>query len=101
MQFIPVASSPVGDPPRADAHKSPAMKVFEADCTFNYSWDEVSTGAWRKYCPWNDKVSHVIAVDTISRTVDPNTGIVRLSPPSVHSPKVVILTRDDSSAQNE
>ncbi|KAI9856649.1 MAG: hypothetical protein M1824_005346 [Vezdaea acicularis] len=53
------------------------MKVFEADCTFNYSWDEVSTGAWRKYCPWNDKVSHVIAVDTISRTVDPNTGILR------------------------
>ncbi|KAI9827062.1 MAG: hypothetical protein M1819_007054 [Sarea resinae] len=53
------------------------MKVFESKCTFDYSWNEVSTANWRKYCPWNDKSTHVIAVDTLSRTVDPSTGILR------------------------
>ena len=53
------------------------MKVFSSDCTFDYSWEEVSTANWRKYCPWNDKSTHVIAVDTLSRSVDPSTGIVR------------------------
>jgi hypothetical protein len=56
------------------------MKVFSNDETFNYSWEEVSTANWRKYCPWNDKSPHVIAVDTISRHVDPETGIVCSSP---------------------
>lgn len=53
------------------------MKVFSNTETFNYSWEEVSTANWRKYCPWNDKSTHVVAVDTISRTVDPATGILR------------------------
>lgn len=53
------------------------MKVFSNTVTFDYSWDEVSTANWRKYCPWNDKSSHVIAVDTLSRTVDEATGILR------------------------
>jgi len=53
------------------------MRVFDADCTFDYSWEEVSTANWRKYCPWNDKASHVISVDTLSRRVDPPTGILR------------------------
>jgi hypothetical protein len=53
------------------------MKVFSNDCTFDYSWEEVSTANWRKYCPWNDKSTHVIAVDTLSRHVDPATGILR------------------------
>lgn len=53
------------------------MKVFSNDCTFNYSWEEVSTANWRKYCPWNEKSTHVIAVDTLSRHVDPATGILR------------------------
>jgi hypothetical protein len=52
------------------------MKVFSSDCTFDYSWDEVSTANWRKYCPWNDKSTHVTAVDTLSRTVEPSTGVV-------------------------
>uniref|UniRef100_A0A093VMV8 Protein UPS2, mitochondrial n=1 Tax=Talaromyces marneffei PM1 TaxID=1077442 RepID=A0A093VMV8_TALMA len=51
------------------------MKVFSSDCTFNYSWDEVSTANWRKYCPWNDKSTHVKAVDTLSRAIEPSTGI--------------------------
>jgi len=53
------------------------MKVFSNDCTFDYSWEEVTTANWRKYCPWNDKSTHVIAVDTLSRQVDPETGILR------------------------
>lgn len=52
------------------------MKVFSSTCTFDYSWDEVSTANWRKYCPWNDKATHVVGVDTLSRTIDPGTGIV-------------------------
>lgn len=54
------------------------MKFFESQHEFDYSWEEVSTANWRKYCPWNDKSTHVIAVDTISRHVDPVTGIVSL-----------------------
>ncbi|KAJ5812584.1 hypothetical protein N7474_008885 [Penicillium riverlandense] len=53
------------------------MKVFSSSCTFDYSWDEVSTANWRKYCPWNDKSPHVVAVDTLSRTIDDTTGILR------------------------
>ncbi|KAI2620386.1 MSF1-domain-containing protein [Hypomontagnella submonticulosa] len=53
------------------------MKVFSSTHTFNYSWEEVSTANWRKYCPWNDKSTHVIAVDTLAREVDPATGILR------------------------
>jgi hypothetical protein len=60
------------------------MKVFSSNCTFDYSWAEVSTANWRKYCPWNDKSPHVVAVDTLSRSVDPSTGIVShfIYPPS-------------------
>ncbi|TQN70404.1 Protein UPS2 [Colletotrichum shisoi] len=53
------------------------MKVFSNAVTFNYSWEEVSAANWRKYCPWNDKTTHVIAVDTINRSVDSATGILR------------------------
>jgi hypothetical protein len=53
------------------------MKVFSSNVTFNYSWEEVSTANWRKYSPWNEKCTHVVAVDTLSRSVDPATGILR------------------------
>ncbi|MCJ1324548.1 hypothetical protein MMC10_001210 [Thelotrema lepadinum] len=53
------------------------MKVFSANCDFDYSWEEVSTANWRKYCPWNDKSTHVIAVDTLARSIEPSTGILR------------------------
>lgn len=53
------------------------MKVFSNEENFDYSWEEVSTANWMKYCPWNDKSTHVIGVDTISRNVDPETGILR------------------------
>jgi len=53
------------------------MKVFSSTSDFQYSWDEVSIANWQKYSPWNEKTPHVIAVDTLSRTVDPATGILR------------------------
>ncbi|KAI0134327.1 PRELI-like family-domain-containing protein [Xylariales sp. AK1849] len=53
------------------------MKVFCNSATFNYSWEEVSIANWQKYGPWNDKSAHVIAVDTLNRSVDPATGILR------------------------
>ncbi|KAK7972276.1 MSF1 domain-containing protein [Apiospora saccharicola] len=53
------------------------MKVFSNSVTFNYSWEEVSIANWQKYGPWNDKSAHVIAVDTLNRSVDPETGILR------------------------
>jgi len=53
------------------------MKVFSNSVTFNYSWDEVSTANWQKYGPWNNKSEHVIAVDTLSRSIDPSTNILR------------------------
>ncbi|KAK4950528.1 Phospholipid metabolism protein [Elasticomyces elasticus] len=53
------------------------MKIFASSHEFEYSWDEVSTANWRKYCPWNDKSTHVIAVDTLDRHIDPATGILR------------------------
>lgn len=60
------------------------MKVFSNVCSFDYSWEEVSTANWRKYCPWNDKSTHVISVDTISRHVDPETGVVSIPRDSNH-----------------
>lgn len=59
------------------------MKIFQQSTEFDYSWEEVSTSNWRKYGPWNEKTPHVIAVDTLSRTVDPDTGIVS-RPARVH-----------------
>lgn len=53
------------------------MRVFSSNYTFDYSWDEVSTQNWRKYCPWNKSSTHVLAVDTLSRHIDPSTGILR------------------------
>ena len=52
------------------------MKLFSARHEYNYSWEEVSTNNWRKYCPWNDKAEHVIGVDVLNRSLDSETGIV-------------------------
>ncbi|KAH0613236.1 uncharacterized protein H6S33_009616 [Morchella sextelata] len=53
------------------------MKVFESSCTFDYPWANVSVANWRKYCAWNTQSTHVVAVDTLSRSVDPSTGVLR------------------------
>lgn len=64
------------------------MKIFQQNTDFDYSWEEVSTSNWRKYGPWNEKTPHVIAVDTLSRSVDPATGIVSPSTYPAPSPTV-------------
>jgi hypothetical protein len=71
------------------------MKVFSNSVNFDYSWEEVSTANWLKYCPWNDKSTHVIAVDTLSRHVDPETGIV--SPPFMKHVQVIVSKAYNSS----
>jgi hypothetical protein len=53
------------------------MKVWSTSVDFDYSWEEVSTASWQKYSPWNEKTPHVVAVDTLSRSIDPATGILR------------------------
>ncbi|KYK60517.1 putative protein involved in intramitochondrial protein sorting [Drechmeria coniospora] len=53
------------------------MKVFSNTFTYDYSWEEVSSANWRKYGPWNNKSEHVIAVDTLSQSLDAETGILR------------------------
>jgi len=53
------------------------MKVYENSCTFDHPWTIVSAENWRKYCAWNKESNHVVAVDTLERSVDPATGILR------------------------
>jgi len=53
------------------------MKIYSSHQEFDYSWEEVSTNNWRKYCSWNDRSEHVLGVDTLSRTLDPQTKILR------------------------
>jgi len=71
------------------------MRVFENTCTFDYSWANVSIANWRKYCAWNTQSTHVIAVDTLNRSVDPSTGIVslprRYQPPLPHCTLLVVI----------
>ncbi|KAF2430737.1 MSF1-domain-containing protein [Tothia fuscella] len=53
------------------------MKIFQSTTHYNYDWEHVSTANWQKYSPWNEKTPHVIAVDTLSRHVDPASGVLR------------------------
>ncbi|EME44436.1 hypothetical protein DOTSEDRAFT_72047 [Dothistroma septosporum NZE10] len=53
------------------------MKFFSSEHQFDYSWEEVSTNNWRKYSQWNDQAEHVLGVDTLSRSIHPETGILR------------------------
>ncbi|SPN97697.1 related to protein involved in intramitochondrial protein sorting [Cephalotrichum gorgonifer] len=66
-------------PDPSDVHDIPTttMRWLSNNATFNYSWEEVSVANWQKYGPWNNKSTHVVAVDTLSRRVDPATGILR------------------------
>jgi len=41
----------------------------------SHPWFHVVTGMWKKYP--NPKCSHVISIDVLDRSVDPNTGIIR------------------------
>ncbi|KXS11508.1 MSF1-domain-containing protein, partial [Gonapodya prolifera JEL478] len=51
------------------------MKFFTTTNSYDQPWAQVTAAHWQKYP--NDISKHVIAVDTISRTVDPVTGVLR------------------------
>jgi len=50
------------------------MKFFQADFEYFHPWDNVTTAIWKKYP--NEKTNHVLSVDTLTETVDPETGIL-------------------------
>lgn len=50
------------------------MRWFLNSHLFNHSWDTVSSANWIKYP--NEVTPHVIHVDYLSRSVDPQTGVL-------------------------
>lgn len=44
-------------------------------CVLSHSWAHVVIGMWHKYP--HPHCSHVLAIDTVDRSVDPKTGIIR------------------------
>ncbi|KAI9652662.1 MAG: hypothetical protein M1831_006649 [Alyxoria varia] len=53
------------------------MKIFSSQHDFDYDSNEVSKANWLKYSPWNKESTHVVAVDTLSRSVNPRSGVLR------------------------
>jgi len=51
------------------------MHFFSQFFHYNHPWSHVVIGMWHKYP--NSKCTHVVSIDTIDRTVDPKTGIIR------------------------
>ncbi|KAJ1660239.1 Phospholipid metabolism protein [Dispira simplex] len=51
------------------------MKLFQAIHQYAYDWATVTAAHWQKYP--NEKTPHVIHVETLNRTVDPVTGILK------------------------
>ncbi|KAG5648254.1 hypothetical protein DXG03_006212 [Asterophora parasitica] len=51
------------------------MHFFSQAFNYEHPWSHVVIGMWHKYP--NSKCSHVISIDTIDRSVDPKTGIIR------------------------
>jgi hypothetical protein len=51
------------------------MHFFSQVFHYDHPWSHVVIGMWHKYP--NSKCTHVISIDTIDRSVDPKTGIIR------------------------
>ncbi|EIN13409.1 MSF1-domain-containing protein [Punctularia strigosozonata HHB-11173 SS5] len=51
------------------------MHYFSQLFNYDHPWSHVVIGMWHKYP--NPHCSHVISVDVVDRSVDPNTGIIR------------------------
>ncbi|CAK5265269.1 unnamed protein product, partial [Mycena citricolor] len=51
------------------------MHFFSQSYNYEHSWSHVVLGMWHKYP--NPKCTHVISIDVVDRTVDPQTGIIR------------------------
>ncbi|XP_044761244.1 protein preli-like [Coccinella septempunctata] len=50
------------------------VKFFQQTTTFNYSWDQVAQGFWRRYPNPNSK--HVLTEDTVERRITPDGQLV-------------------------
>ncbi|KAJ7042667.1 PRELI-like family-domain-containing protein [Mycena alexandri] len=51
------------------------MHFFSQTFNYEHPWSHVVVGMWHKYP--NPKCSHVVSIDVLDRTVDPETGIIR------------------------
>lgn len=51
------------------------VKLFQQQFNFDYPWPTTTRGLWLKYP--NPHAPHVFAVDTLSRGVDEDTGVLR------------------------
>ncbi|KII93684.1 hypothetical protein PLICRDRAFT_99912 [Plicaturopsis crispa FD-325 SS-3] len=51
------------------------MHFFSQSFNYDHPWSHVVTGMWHKYP--NPHCTHVVTIDVLDRTVDPNTGIIR------------------------
>ncbi|KAJ9107902.1 hypothetical protein QFC19_002645 [Naganishia cerealis] len=51
------------------------VKLFQNDIQYQYPWSTTTIGFWRKYP--NPHSTHVLSIDTLSRDVDLETGVLR------------------------
>ncbi|KZT22147.1 MSF1-domain-containing protein [Neolentinus lepideus HHB14362 ss-1] len=51
------------------------MHYFSQVFSYDHPWSKVVIGMWHKYP--NPHCAHVVTVDVVDRSVDPNTGIIR------------------------
>ncbi|KAI0359060.1 MSF1-domain-containing protein [Trametes cingulata] len=51
------------------------MHYFSQLFHYDHPWSHVVIGMWHKYP--NPHCSHVLSIDVVDRSVDPNTGIIR------------------------
>ncbi|KIY48028.1 MSF1-domain-containing protein [Fistulina hepatica ATCC 64428] len=51
------------------------MHFFSQVFNYEHPWSHVVIGMWHKYP--NPKCSHVISIDVLDRSVDPETGVIR------------------------
>jgi hypothetical protein len=51
------------------------MHFFTQSFKYDHPWSHVVIGIWHKYP--NPHCTHVVTVDVLDRSVDPNTGIIR------------------------
>ena len=53
----------------------PPFGAGRLSCFLRHPWSHVVIGMWHKYP--NSKCTHVVSIDTIDRSVDSQTGIIR------------------------
>ncbi|KAF9458332.1 PRELI-like family-domain-containing protein [Collybia nuda] len=51
------------------------MHFFSQAFNYDHPWSHVVIGMWHKYP--NPKCTHVVSIDVLDRSVDPQTGIIR------------------------